>query len=331
MSAFNIWVTEKCNLNCSYCYEGEKRCIDMSDEVIEKTVSFIHDNMAKNEANNINFHGGEPLLAFEKIIKIIHLCDDMGDFCYSLTTNGTVINNTMLEKLKENRVYISLSIDGTKEIHDFNRKRKDGSGSYDWAVKSLKLLQEKEMDIRVRMTVTPDTVSRLYDSVMSIVGLEAKTIVAMIDLYDKRWTDELFNLLQDQLILIHKELKAKDKIEFCFYSDLKRKRMGCCDGGISNFNISADGNIYPCSCVVNDEKYKIGSVFTGIDRHLLSRHTIFYDKRNETCDGCGNEYFCLTKRCKYINKSITGEYLTASPVMCKLEHITHNIISLVNG
>ena len=326
MSAFNIWVTEKCNLCCTYCYEGKKRCIDMNDEVIGKTVSFIQKNMEQNKSNMINFHGGEPLLAIDSILKIISSCNTLGRFSYSLTTNGTVLNEHILDELKKNNVYISLSIDGTKEVHDLNRKKHDGSGTYEYAIEALEALQERDIDVRVRMTVTPDTASSLYESVMDIANLNAKTIVAMIDLYDKRWTDELLDTLQEQLVMIYTALKDNDKTEFSFYSDIKKRtKKGLCDGGITNFNISADGKLYPCSCMVNDAEHIIGSVFSGIDESLLHEHQIYYDKRNTTCEGCKNEYACLSMRCKYINKSLTGEYLAASPLICRLEHIIHGI------
>lgn len=330
MSTFNIWVTEKCNLRCTYCYEVEKRCIDMNDDVMKMTVSFILENMEQEKANMINFHGGEPLLAADSIRNIISECNRIGRFSYSLTTNGTLVNDSIIDELKKNHVYVSLSIDGTKEIHDLNRKKYDGSGTYDVAIKSLKALQKKNIDVRVRMTITPVTVSSLYDSVISIAEMGAGTIVAMIDLYDDRWTDNLLDVLQEQLIMIHAKLKEMEKVEFAFYSDFKRRKKGSCDGGITNFNISVDGTIYPCSCTVNDKDHMIGSVFNGIDENLLHKQKVYYDKRNVTCTGCKNEYACLSMRCKYINKSLTGEYLTASPIICRLEHIIQNIRALTN-
>lgn len=108
------------------------------------------------------------------------------------------------------------------------------------------------------------------------------------------------------------------------------KKKGLCDGGITNFNISVDGMIYPCTCLVNNKEHMIGSVFKGIDDSLLHKHKVYYDKRNITCNGCKNEYTCLSMRCKYINKSLTGEYLTASPIICRLEHIMHSIRLLYN-
>lgn len=330
MSLFNIWVTEKCNMCCTYCYEDEKRCIDMNDKVIEKTVSFIMNNMEQNNSNLINFHGGEPLLVIDSITKIINSCNTFGRFSYSLTTNGTVLNDHILDELKDKKVYVSLSIDGTIEVHDLNRKKNDGSGTYDTVVKSLKVLQNRDINVRVRMTVTPKTVSRLYDSVMHIIELNAKTIVAMVDLYDECWTDDLLDLLQEQLIMIQKRLKETEKVEFAFYSNLKRKQKGICDGGITNFNISVDGYIYPCSCMVNDEEFIIGSVFSGIDESLLHKHKVYYNKRNMTCSGCKNEDICISMRCKYINRSLTGEYLTASPIICRLEHIMQSIRRMNN-
>ena len=179
------------------------------------------------------------------------------------------------------------------------------------------------------MTVTPDTVPKLYNSVMSIAKLNAATIVAMIDLYDKRWTDAILDMLQEQLIMIYTVLKDSDKTEFTFYSDIKKRvKRGLCDGGVTNFNISANGNIYPCVCMVNDAEHIIGSVFNGIDNSSLHKYKFYYDKRNQTCDDCKNEYTCLSMRCKYINKSLTGEYLTASPIICRLEHIMQRVRGL---
>lgn len=331
MSAFNIWVTEKCNLNCTYCYEGGKRSLNMTEEVVENTISFIHENMDSNGYNLINFHGGEPLIAIETILKIVSACNNIGGFNYSLTTNGTLLSEPVLDKLKDNRIFISLSLDGTKKVHDLNRKKHDGTGTYDIVVNSMKLLQEREIPVRVRMTVTPETVLELYDSVMNIVQLNAKNIVAMIDIYDNSWTNQLIDVLKEQLIRTHIELFRSEEAEFTFYNELKKIKKGLCDGGISNYNIAIDGMIYPCSCLVNDKDYVIGSVYNGVDNRLLEKHKIYYDQRNITCSGCSNELACLSLRCKFINKTLTGKYLTAPPIICKLEHILYDIRALINN
>ena len=116
MSSFNIWVTEKCNLCCTYCYETSKRTLSMSDETIGKTIAFIRKNFQINDYNMINFHGGEPLIAADIILRIVSECNSMGRFCYSLTTNGLLLNEDLAKKLIDSRIYISLSLDGTKYL-----------------------------------------------------------------------------------------------------------------------------------------------------------------------------------------------------------------------
>lgn len=164
MQSFALWVTSCCNMQCTYCYEGkEKKNTYMSQQTLDNVIDFIDEHMSHNPGEDllIDFHGGEPLLQFDKIEYAIEKFNKMFGkrVRYGITTNGTILTDNILKCLVDNFHYsLSVSIDGTRETHDQKRRMKDGKGSYDIVIKNARRILEKRKDVRVRMTVDSTTV-----------------------------------------------------------------------------------------------------------------------------------------------------------------------------
>ena len=147
---FNIIVTSKCNLRCKYCYEGNNKSHrDMNIDTANKAIDFIANMIAQEETNRRNrvvFHGGEPMLNFGLIKFIKSRLDKIinGNYAidYMTTINGTILNDEMIDFIKQNNIFLSISIDGTKEIHNQNRIYHDGKGSYSILIENLKKLNQ---------------------------------------------------------------------------------------------------------------------------------------------------------------------------------------------
>ena len=139
-------VTNQCNLSCTYCYEySEDKIVDtengrkpkfMSEETARQSVEFMLKEYGDNKVAHITFFGGETLLNFPVLKKTIAYARQRGaelgkavDF--SLTTNGTLLKPEIIEFLAENRVGVTISIDGPREVQDKFRVFHNGAGSYE--------------------------------------------------------------------------------------------------------------------------------------------------------------------------------------------------------
>ncbi|MER3123740.1 radical SAM protein, partial [Bacillus altitudinis] len=153
-----MFLTRECNLDCKYCYVGEKENVSMSIETADKIIKFI-DNKAKNPAylrNNtvrVVLHGGEPLLNYEVLKYIVEKLENKKDYTaiFDMTTNGTILNKEILETMKKLH-NLSVSIDGGYEVHDKNRVLKNGQGTFNIVKKNLEKIKSKGIKVRARGT-----------------------------------------------------------------------------------------------------------------------------------------------------------------------------------
>lgn len=166
-----LQLTQQCNLRCSYCIYSESnytrqrthsdRKMDFS--TAKKAIDFLVDRAIDSDSIGISLYGGEPLLEFELIKKIVGYAKNRaaGKICtFSMTTNGTLLTDEILEFLAENSVNLLISMDGPKEIHDANRKyRNSGVGSYTTIERNLLHIKDKYPDyisyISINMVIDP--------------------------------------------------------------------------------------------------------------------------------------------------------------------------------
>ena len=213
MQSFALWVTSCCNMQCTYCYEGkEKKNTYMSQQTLDNVIDFIDEHMSHNPGEDllIDFHGGEPLLQFDKIEYAIEKFNKMFGkrVRYGITTNGTILTDNILKCLVDNFHYsLSVSIDGTRETHDQKRRMKDGKGSYDIVIKNARRILEKRKDVRVRMTVDSTTVNKLFSNVCALNAEGFKLIVPGIDYFDSKWDQDKMLILYQQMLLLKEEIQ----------------------------------------------------------------------------------------------------------------------------
>ncbi len=156
IQTFFLRVSARCNLNCSYCYvfkHNDKSWKSLPPIISEEHVIIFANRIKEYLQNktiscvNIIFHGGEPLLVGEnlilKYIDIINtILSNLIKVQYSIQTNGTLITENFIAEADRLNIKFSLSIDGPKQIHDKNRKKHNGKGSFEEVLKSIKILQK---------------------------------------------------------------------------------------------------------------------------------------------------------------------------------------------
>lgn len=319
MKAFNIWVTRKCNLKCSYCYEGvEKEKRELTMDKILPIIDFIQQMGRNEEYITVNFHGGEPLLNTKVIFEICKQLESWDKIIYySLTTNGILLERPLLEQLKRHNITLSVSLDGTEENHNKNRIDALQRGSYEKSIKGALLALEMGMDVRVRMTITPNNYLGMVDGVRHLINCGFQTIVAAPDYFCHQWTEEKIEDIRRCLLLLEEYQE-----DFCFLEE-QISRKGICSGGENECNIDVDLTIYPCTYSVGRAGYQIGTVITGIDAEKRKQIKKIGQEPNPACSGCGFEPFCMSTRCKIVNKVLTGDYCEPSPTICAFERLAY--------
>jgi len=172
-------ITQRCNQKCVYCQVGSKNLesenCDMDIETAKKATDITLTSPSKNI--KIEFQGGEPLLNFETVKYIIEYGTKQAfiknkKLEFVVCTNLTMANDDMLKYLADNNVFISTSLDGPKDVHDFNRRHKDGRGTYDDVIKSLEMAKKyiNQDNISALMTTTKYSLNYAYEIIEEYVN-----------------------------------------------------------------------------------------------------------------------------------------------------------------
>lgn len=245
-SSFTLILTEKCNFDCLYCFQerGEKT-VDVS--TIKSTLDFFWPYIA--ERCQFNFTGGEPLLAFDQIEQTVDYIQKKNRtpkkrLFYTLTTNGSLINDRIFDFLKKNDFSLTLSFDGYAQ-NLFREK-----GSFRPLVHLIKkLLRSNHVELEINSVFTPETVVHLAKSMQFLMELGvSSTSIAL---------DEILPWDSSSLFKLRKEFESLGKAAFSFYRKTKtiplvnfRRDLGkgvfTCDAGKDRLALAPDGRLWGC-------------------------------------------------------------------------------------
>ena len=288
VKALCMHIAHTCNLNCSYCfasqgkYHGDRAV--MSFEVGKRALDFLVENSKGRTNLEVDFFGGEPLMNFQVVKDLVAYArsieKDAGkNFRFTLTTNGMLVDDDVIEFANKECSNVVLSLDGRKEIHDKYRVDYSGKGSWDTIVPKFQKFVEKRgnKNYYMRGTFTHANPDFLEDikvmldlgftelSMEPVVGPEGDpTSLTNEDLpIVLKQYEELANLMLER----HKSGKP-----FTFYHymiDLKGgpciyKRISGCGSGTEYMAVTPWGDLYPCHQFVGEEKFKLGDIWNGV-------------------------------------------------------------------
>ncbi len=292
-------VTERCNLNCTYCYETHKSNKRMTKEIGKQAVDFILNEELINEYYDVKtspavileFIGGEPLLEIELIDYIVEYFKFRAfelnnpwatNYMISITTNGVLFNTEKVQdfvKKNKDRLSIGITIDGNKKLHDSCRIFHDGSGSYDIVEKSIKTWLKTNNDPQTKITLSPFNVMYLNDALKNVWGLGIHGAFTNC-VFEEGWTIEHAKVLYSEMIKLADYL-LEDENYSKYYCSLFDEIIGTtltetrnwCGGNGSMLAIGTDGKCFPCirfmkyslSTPGREEKC-IGNIFDGLER-----------------------------------------------------------------
>lgn len=312
-------VTDECNNKCPYCFVHFQKNY-MTFETADKAAQFLLKNCEKNGKNqkpSLAFFGGEPLLCFYNVIKPL-VEKYKGQFKWSVTTNGTLLTEEIIDFLSDNKFGILLSWDGVKEVQDEQRPSKDGESSFDKIMANIHYLLLKCPDTVCRGTITKKSIPYLFDSFMLFIQVGAKNCAFCIN-EDEEYAEEDFEELKAQLnkigLYIHKKLlKGERPIYFSplvsifktiqdgDFNPTFNNNVNRCGMGTVAIGIAYDGTLNPCQEENSTNKFAIGNLDSGIDKeaHLKYLNLYLESMKNMHCQGfCSSSmrYTCFNSQC----------------------------------
>lgn len=317
VKALCLHIAHDCNLACKYCFaeEGEyhgRRAL-MSYEVGKKALDFLVANSGSRVNLEVDFFGGEPLMNWEVVKQLVNYGRSLEKpnnkkFRFTLTTNGVLLNDEVMEFVNKEMSNVVLSLDGRKEINDQMRPFRTGKGSYDLIVpKFIKLAESRnQTNYYIRGTFTRNNLDFSEDiKHFADLGFKQMSIEPVVgpeeDPYSIREEDLPQIMAEyDKLALEYiKRHKEGDGFNFFhFMIDLSQgpcvyKRLSGCGSGTEYLAVTPWGDFYPCHQFVGNEDFLLGNVDEGIVRDDIVEefgNCNVYSK--EKCKNCFAKFYC---------------------------------------
>lgn len=317
VKALCLHVAHCCNLNCSYCFasQGKYHGADalMSLEVGKRALEFVVENSGSRRNLEVDFFGGEPLMNWEVVKELVRYGRELEvkankHFRFTLTTNGMLIDDDVIEFSNREMDNVVLSLDGRQSIHDHFRKDYAGNGSYQKILPKFKKLVDSRggTGYYMRGTFThnnPDFTNDVFH--MAALGFTELSMEPVVCPEDDPYalTKEDQKIVLEQYEILAKEMLTRKKqgngFQFYHYMlDLNHgpciyKRVSGCGSGSEYFAVTPTGDLYPCHQFVGDEQYLMGNVFDGV--HNFARQAEFKSCNvyaREECRDCWARLYC---------------------------------------
>ena len=345
VKALCLHVAHDCNLACRYCFAGEgeyhgRRAI-MDYETGCRALDFLIANSGARHNLEVDFFGGEPLLNWETVKKLVAYGRSLEEksgkhFRFTITTNGVLLNDEIMEFCNREMDNVVMSVDGRKEVHDRMRPFRKGSGSYDLIIpKFLKFAEQRRklgLKYYVRGTYTRWNTDFAAD-VLHLAGLgfdqiSVEPVVAPPEM-DYALREEDLPVLLEQYDILAKEMIRREKEGkgfnfFHFMIDLTGgpcvyKRLSGCGSGTEYLAVTPWGDFYPCHQFVGMEQFLLGNVRDG----LVREDTVESFKRvnvysKPACSSCFARFYC-SGGCLANSWNFTGSINDVYEIGCALE------------
>jgi radical SAM protein with 4Fe4S-binding SPASM domain len=313
-------MTTACNLRCVYCYtDSASNREDIEISTIEK----LFDQIGESNSNSINciFHGGEPLLCVDSIVKCIELISKKyyaNRIRFYIQTNGTLLNESIIDLIKKYNIHIGLSLDGLAEFNDKTRIYPNGRGSFNDIYRAIKLLQKHNIKFGIISVITENNIRSIIEylewcSVNKIHNIKLVTRLPIGRSRDgfETLVNEYINIYRDMIewLICHNSQRSADEriyvreIESFIFNILSPELTPyyCmripCSAGWKHISMDVNGNIYACDCLLGQEEFKLGNISkTNIYQMTNSAIVKKLRHRNirciEECDRCEISNIC---------------------------------------
>ncbi len=343
VKALCLHIAHDCNLACKYCFAGEgeyhgERAL-MSFEVGKKALDLLVKESKGRKNLEVDFFGGEPLMNFEVVKQLVEYGRSIEEannkkFRFTLTTNGMLLDDEILEFANREMGNLVLSIDGRKEIHDLMRPRRGGQGSYDTIVpKFIKAAESRgQMNYYVRGTYTHNNLDFSEDvKHLAELGFEQISVEPVVapESADYAIKEEDVPKLCEQYDILAKYLLERRKSGkgvnfFHFMIDLSGgpcayKRLSGCGSGCEYLAVAPNGDLYPCHQFVGMPDFLMGNVDTGVTNTALrDKFKLCNVYSKEECKNCFAKLYC-SGGCAANAYNFTGDINGVYDIGCALQ------------
>lgn len=329
LDSITMNLTNNCNLRCIYCFEQNKSVKkDMMDvetaiDIIDKAYSTHYVNPKFKNKFTINFFGGEPFLNWETMKAVVTHCKEKEyDVSFGVTTNLTILTDEMIQYIEDYDIFLLISIDGTKKVHDKNR-----CNSYDKVLENINKLKDKGIAryIEARMTILPEDAYQMFESTKSIIDMGIDNVCPMA-VTDVEWSDsslqdyerEFSKLIDYYIETVNTEgynrnisIKNINDTIINIMAPEVSDEMLCAIFNNRWCALDTNGDIYPCHQLPTSDsetkkKNYIGNIYTGVEEDMIlktPKKVTYYKDECDTCNakgsckgGCPQENFRLNHR-----------------------------------
>ena len=336
VKALCLHIAHTCNLNCSYCfasqgkYHGDRAV--MSYEVGKQALDFLVANSGTRHNLEVDFFGGEPLMNFQVVKDLVAYARSIEkekgkNFRFTLTTNGVLVDDDVIEWANRECSNVVLSLDGRKEVHDRFRVDFAGNGSWEKIVPKFQKFVEARggKDYYMRGTFTHANPDFLEDiKQMLDLGFNELSMEPVVCAKDdpSALTDEDMQLVMKQYEDLATLMLERDKEgrPFTFYHymiDLTGgpciyKRISGCGSGTEYMAVTPWGDLYPCHQFVGEERFKLGDIWNGVtNKEVQGEFAACNVYAHSECRDCWARLYCsggCAANAYHATGSVTGVY-----------------------
>ena len=345
VKALCLHIAHDCNLACRYCFAGEgeyhgRRAL-MSYEVGKKALDFLIANSGDRRNLEVDFFGGEPTMNWEVVKQLVSYgraeeIKHNKNFRFTLTTNGILLNDEMMDFCNREMANVVLSLDGRREVNDRMRPTRNGKSSYDIIVpkyqKFAAMRDALNKDYYVRGTFTRENLEFSKDILhFADLGFKKMSMEPVV-----AGPDEPYSIREEDLPVIMREydLLAAEYVKrrkegrgftfFHFMIDLNQgpcvyKRLAGCGSGTEYMAVTPWGDFYPCHQFVGDEKFLLGNVDTGITNTALrDEFKLVNVYAKPKCRKCWARFYC-SGGCAANSYKFHGSITDAYDIGCEMQ------------
>ena len=336
VKALCLHVAHTCNLNCSYCfasqgkYHGDRAV--MSYEVGKQALDFLIENSGTRRNLEVDFFGGEPLMNFQVVKDLVAYARSIEkekgkNFRFTLTTNGVLVDEDVIDFANRECANVVLSLDGRKEIHDRYRVDFAGQGSWEKIVPKFQRFVEArgDKDYYMRGTFTHANPDFLNDiKKMLELGFNELSMEPVVCSEDdpSRLTQGDLEIVMKQyeelaFLMLERDKAGKPFTFYHYMIDLTGgpciyKRISGCGSGTEYMAVTPWGDLYPCHQFVGEERFKLGDIWNGVTNTAIQGEFASCNVyAHKECKDCWARLYCsggCAANAYHATGSVTGIY-----------------------
>lgn len=343
VKALCLHIAHDCNLACQYCFaeEGEyhgRRAL-MSFEVGKKALDFLIANSGNRRNLEVDFFGGEPLMNWEVVKQLVEYGRSKEkeynkNFRFTMTTNGVLLNDEIMEYCNREMSNVVLSLDGRKEVNDKMRPFRGGKGSFDLIVPKFQKFAEMrgDRDYYVRGTFTRHNLDFSKDVMeFADLGFRSMSIEPVVAKPEEEYAireEDLPQIMEEYDHLAEEYIKRKKEGRgfnfFHFNIDLNQgpcvaKRLSGCGSGTEYLAVTPWGDLYPCHQFVGQEEFLLGNVDTGVtNERIRDDFKLCNVYAKDKCRDCFARFYC-SGGCAANSYNFHGSITDAYDIGCAMQ------------